>query len=314
MATTRAPRTRSTAKKATARPVAKRARAAKKTTARKARPIAKKARAAKKTVKRVAKTSVRKATTAKQTAARKATATKKNVGRKATATKRTSTRRATTARKVTSARARATSRPRKSAVRGTNASRQDALALLKQDHHEVAQLFKRFEQAGNGARKAKQHLVESISEALSRHASIEELVFYPAVRAEVKGTDSDILEALEEHHVVKLLLHELESLDPAAERFDAKVTVLIENVRHHVKEEEQELFPKVRKRISRARLLEIGDELRAARPDVTTRPHPSAPDTPPANAIVGGAVAAMDKARTAGKRAVDLVLAELPPH
>lgn len=270
MATTRTPRTRSTAKKTTARtvrPVAKKARAAKKTTVRKARPVAKKARAAKKTAKRVAK---------------------KTVARKATATKR------------------------KAAVRTTSASRQDALALLKQDHREVAQLFKRFEQAGTGARKAKQDLVERISEALSRHASIEELVFYPAVRAEVKGSDSAILEALEEHHVLKLLLRELESLDPAAERFDAKVTVLIENVRHHVKEEEQELFPKVRKRISRARLLEIGDELRSARPGVPTRPHPGAPDTPPANAMVGGAVAAMDKARTAGKRAIDHVLAELP--
>jgi hemerythrin-like domain-containing protein len=308
MATTRTPRIRSTAKKTatrTVRPVVKKARAAKKTTVRKARPVAKKA------VKRAAK-NVRKATATKKTVARKATATKKTVARKAIATKRSATRRATTARKPTSARTGATSMPRKSAVRSTGASRQDALALLKQDHHEVAQLFKRFEQTGNGARKAKQDLVERISEALSRHASIEELVFYPAVRAEVKGSDSDILEALEEHHVVKLLLRELESLDPTAERFDAKVTVLIENVRHHVKEEEQALFPKVRKRINRARLLEIGDELRAARPGVPTRPHPGAPDTPPANAIVGGAVAAMDKARTAGKRAVDLVLAELP--
>ena len=286
MATTRTPRTGSAAKKTATRTV---------------RPVAKKARTANKTVKRAARKSVR-----------KATATKKAVARKATATKRTATRKATTARKSTSARADAISMPRKSAVRSTGASRQDALALLKQDHQEVARLFKRFEQTGNGARKAKQQLVERISEALSRHASIEELVFYPAVRAEVKGSDSDILEALEEHHVVKLLLRELESLDPKAERFDAKVTVLIENVRHHVKEEEQELFPKVRRRINRARLLEIGDELRAARPGVPTRPHPGAPDTPPANAIVGGAVAAMDKARTAGKRAVDLVLAELP--
>lgn len=128
------------------------------------------------------------------------------------------------------------------------------------------------------------------------------------MRGDVKGSDSTVLEALEEHHVVKLVLRELEGLAATAERFDAKVTVMIENVRHHVKEEEQELFPKVRKRISRARLLEIGDELRAAKPRVPTRPHPGAPDTPPGNVIVGGAVAAIDKARTAGKRAVDLVL------
>jgi hemerythrin-like domain-containing protein len=188
----------------------------------------------------------------------------------------------------------------------------DAIGLLKRDHREVAALFKRFERAGEGASRTKQRVVEEIIEALSRHAGIEELVFYPAVRREVAGAASDVLEAIEEHHVVKLLLHELEGLAPTNERFDAKVTVMIENVRHHVKEEEQELFPEVRRHLGRARLLEIGDELRAAKSRVPTRPHPYAPDTPPANAIVGGAVAVIDRARTAGKKAVDRVRDEIP--
>ena len=87
-----------------------------------------------------------------------------------------------------------------------------------------------------------------------------------------------MLEALEEHHVVKWLLSELEALDPAAERFDAKATVLIENVRHHVKEEETELFPKVRQRIERRRLVELGAELRDAKRRAPTHPHPRSPD------------------------------------
>ena len=142
--------------------------------------------------------------------------------------------------------------------------------------------------------------------------SIEELVFYPAVRREVSSADSAVLEALEEHHVVKLLLHELEGVAPADERFDAKVTVMMENVRHHVKEEEQELFPKVRKRIGRARLLEIGEELRAAKTRVPTRPHPHAPDEYPGVALVGGAVAVVDRARTAGKKAIERMRDEFP--
>jgi hypothetical protein len=79
-----------------------------------------------------------------------------------------------------------------------------------------------------------------------------------------------------------------------------------------VREEERELFPKVRSRIDRARLLEIGDELHEAKRTAPTRPHPYAPDEPPANALVGGAVAVVDRARNTGKRAVRRVRRELP--
>ena len=198
------------------------------------------------------------------------------------------------------------------ARRSTPVSSPDAIALLKQDHREVEQLFKRFEKAGENAHKTKGALVASMIEALSRHAAIEEMVFYPAIRREVPTQVSAVLEALEEHHVVKWLLSELEGLDPAAERFDAKATVLIESVRHHVKEEEQELFPKVRARVERRRLVELGAELRDAKRRAPTHPHPRSPDEPPGNLLVGGAVAVMDKARDVGKRTVDRVREEIP--
>ena len=93
------------------------------------------------------------------------------------------------------------------------------------------------------------------------------------MRRDVDDAESDVLEAIEEHHVVKVLLRELEDLDAAHERFDAKVTVLMENVRHHVKEEEQELFPEVRDAIGRSELLELGAALlEQAKPNVPTRP------------------------------------------
>jgi hemerythrin superfamily protein len=200
----------------------------------------------------------------------------------------------------------------KSAPRPARASSVDAIALLKQDHREVEQLFKRFEKAGDSAYKEKGRLVASMIEALSRHAAIEEMVFYPAVRREVPRQESSVLEALEEHHVVKWLLSELEGMAPSAERFDAKVTVLMESVRHHVKEEESDLFPKVRAKLGRRELLEIGDALRAAKRRAPTHPHPRAGDTPPANLLVGSAVAVMDKARDVGKKTVERVKDELP--
>src|SRR4051812_11095610 len=180
----------------------------------------------------------------------------------------------------------------------------DAIVALKNDHRTVEQLFKKFEKAGDGALRTKRALVDSMIEELSQHAAIEELVFYPTVRREVSDVTIDVLEALEEHHLVKVILRELEDLDPANERFDAKVTVLMENVRHHVREEEDELFPAVREQLGRTRLRELGNELRAAKPKVPTRPHPMAPDEPPGNVIVGGAVAVMDRARTVGRRVV----------
>jgi hemerythrin-like domain-containing protein len=191
------------------------------------------------------------------------------------------------------------------AKRPTAGGAHDAIAVLKQDHRDVEKLFKRYEAAGDSAHKTKRQLVDSMIEALSRHAEIEELVFYPAVRRELPRRASDVLEALEEHHLAKIVLKELEDLDPKSERFDAKVSVMIEVVRHHVKEEERELFPKVRDRVSRPELLELGAALREAKPHVPTRPHPGAPDEPPANALVGGAVAVIDRARNTGKRAVE---------
>ena len=141
----------------------------------------------------------------------------------------------------------------------------DAIAVLKQDHRDVQQLFRRFEKAGDDAHGVKRQLVDTMIEELSRHAEIEELVFYPAVRNEVDDAEADVLEALEEHHVVKLVLRELEDLEPTDERFDAKVTVMMESVRHHVQEEEQTLFPEVPARMRRPRLRELGDELRDAK-------------------------------------------------
>ena len=127
------------------------------------------------------------------------------------------------------------------------------------------------------------------------HAAIEEQVFYPVTRATVPETEDIALESLEEHHIVKWVLSELDGMDPTDERFDAKVTVLIENVRHHVKEEETEYFPMVRDELGRNALADLGEAMVAARDAAPTHPHPRSPDTPPGNLVVGTAAGIADR-------------------
>jgi hemerythrin superfamily protein len=179
----------------------------------------------------------------------------------------------------------------------------DAITLLKQDHREVEGLFKRFERAGDRGTATKRQVVEQLIKALAVHAAIEEQLFYPAAREAVEGAEDTLLESLEEHHIVKWVLSELDGMEPDAERFDAKVTVLVESVRHHVEEEESELFPQVRQAMGRKALAELGDRMAEAKKTAPTRPHPRSPDTPPANLVTGAAAGLLDRAREAGRRA-----------
>ncbi|GAC1540092.1 MAG: hypothetical protein NVS3B10_04770 [Polyangiales bacterium] len=174
----------------------------------------------------------------------------------------------------------------------------NAITLLKQDHKTVEALFKQFE-TGKKTGAQKKKIVEQIIRELSVHAAIEEQVFYPAVRKAVKKAEDDVLEALEEHHIVKWTLSELSKMTPSDERYDAKVTVLTEAVRHHVKEEEQELFPEVRKKMDAKMLNALGAVMEKAKKVVPTRPHPRAPDSPPGNLLAGIGAALVDKARDA---------------
>jgi hemerythrin superfamily protein len=181
--------------------------------------------------------------------------------------------------------------PRAKSTTTARSASDDAIALLKNDHREVEQLFKKFESLGETAHKSRESTVAKIIEELAKHAAIEEQILYPEVRQRAHEDEDMVLEALEEHHIVKWTLSELEKLSSKDERYTAKVTVLMESVRHHIKEEEGELFPKVRKAFSRAELADMGERLRATKKAVPSRPHPRAPDEPPGN-IVASALAA----------------------
>jgi hemerythrin superfamily protein len=130
----------------------------------------------------------------------------------------------------------------------------DAIVLLRKDHSEAKKLFTRFE-------KGDTSVVPDICDALDRHAALEETYFYPAVRQalEESGEELDvILESVEEHHVVHVLIGELRDMGADDENYRAKATVLVENTRHHIEEEESELFPQVREVLGRKKLQEIG--------------------------------------------------------
>jgi hemerythrin-like domain-containing protein len=153
----------------------------------------------------------------------------------------------------------------------------DAIVLLKQDHQEIRKLFRSFEQAGDNATVRKGQLVKKMIELLTVHTYIENEVMYPRVRDLLPELEDDVLESYEEHHVADVLTSELFAMKPQHERFDAKTTVLIENVSHHMDEEEQDWFPKVRTGLGRKALQEIGSELIAARKKAPKKPtQPSA--------------------------------------
>ena len=181
----------------------------------------------------------------------------------------------------------------------------NALTLLKQDHANVEELFHRFETAKPDELDELGRVRDLVVKHLSRHAVVEEQVFYPAIRAKLgDDTAAVVLEGLEEHHLVKLALSELEKLPPTHERFRPKFTVLIENVRHHVEEEENDMFPLVRDAFTVEELNAMGEQMEKAKEIAPTRPHAFIPDFPPFNIILGLPIAVLDGAVTAGKEAV----------
>jgi len=148
----------------------------------------------------------------------------------------------------------------------------DAIVLLKNEHQQIRRAFRAFQDAGDRAEVRKGQLVDQIIELLTIHTYIENEVMYPRVRDLLPELEDDVLESYEEHHVADVLVLELSAMKPSDERFDAKTTVLIENVEHHMEEEEQEWFPQVRKGLGRKTLQEIGAEMVEKRKKAPRRP------------------------------------------
>lgn len=146
----------------------------------------------------------------------------------------------------------------------------NAIELLESQHREVEDLFEEIEDTED--LEAKADLFEQLADKLAIHAAIEEHHFYPAVKE--KRTEDILLESLQEHLAVKRVLADLLENDVENETFDAQLTVLKETVSHHVEEEESDLFPKVRKILSKAQLEAVGQAMSAEQAELEERGAP----------------------------------------
>lgn len=135
----------------------------------------------------------------------------------------------------------------------------NAIELLKEDHKKVNHLFGKVKATEEGEHK---ELFEQIKQELEVHTHIEETIFYPKLKEESELEDI-VLEGIEEHHQAKIFLRELSGLTEDSEKFEPKLKVLMEDVTHHVQEEEGEMFPKVEELFDEATLKELGTQMEA---------------------------------------------------
>ena len=149
----------------------------------------------------------------------------------------------------------------------TETDPQDAITLLTEDHEQVKSLFEQYEELGDRAHASKQRLALKICEELTKHSTIEEEIFYPAVRRAAKGNEDLIDQSIVEHASAKELIAQLMQMDAGDELFDAKVKVLAEQVLHHVEEEEGTMFPKARH--AKLDLMELGMQMAQRKEEVT---------------------------------------------
>ena len=149
----------------------------------------------------------------------------------------------------------------KKATTHTTTKAQDATALLKADHQKVSELFEQYEKARSNSKK--KDLVTQICNEWTVHAQIEEEIFYPAVKKALKDTKL-VPEANVEHATLKDLIAQVKDVEPDGEMFDAKIKVMSEYVKHHVKEEQNQIFPKAK--ATKLDMIKLGEEL-ASRKD-----------------------------------------------
>jgi hemerythrin superfamily protein len=167
----------------------------------------------------------------------------------------------------------------------------NAIRLLEKDHRKVESLFDRYRTASDGKRE----IVGDITRELSIHMVAEEKEFYPIIRKAIPEGESLVEEAVKEHQEAKGLLAELAKLDLGTFDMDAKVATLRRAIEHHVKDEEEEIFPKVAKALGTKRVDELGSRIERAKKTAPTRPERAAAAHSPGTSLTGTASAAADR-------------------
>ncbi|OAH11884.1 hemerythrin domain-containing protein [Streptomyces jeddahensis] len=172
----------------------------------------------------------------------------------------------------------------------------DVIAELITDHEEVEEIFVNIEGLPSGDEMRKKHADRATIE-LVRHSVAEEAYLYPAVREHIPGGGEIADKELEDHARAERTMKDLEGLDADDPQFDRLITQLITEIREHITDEEENLFPRLRESCTADMLNELGDKVRQAKKTAPTRPHPAAPDQPPLNKLLAPGVGLVDRLR-----------------
>jgi hemerythrin superfamily protein len=175
------------------------------------------------------------------------------------------------------------------------AEQRDMISVLVHDHDEVKELFRKIESAPDP--QTQRDYADQVTAELVRHAIAEEMYLYPTAREVLPDGDDLADEELKEHAEAEELLKRWEKTDPADEEFVRIFREVSKSVLHHIEEEEGQLFPKLRERLSAAQMSDLGAKISKAKRFAPTRPHPSAPDEPPMDKLAGPAAGLVDRIR-----------------
>jgi hemerythrin-like domain-containing protein len=185
-------------------------------------------------------------------------------------------------------------------VNGANENK-TMIDVLIEDHREVEQLFQELESPTTEAGRRGNLATVAIAE-LVRHSVAEEMYLYPTTREVLSDGDQLADHEIAEHSEAEEIMKRLEPLQPGDPEFETQAQALIAAVRHHITDEEENLFPRLREACSREQLVELGNKINQAKQVAPTRPHPSASDMPPANKLLAPGAGMVDRLRDALSR------------
>lgn len=174
----------------------------------------------------------------------------------------------------------------------------DLVDILIEDHREVEGLFRELERPAGDAERQEQLVSAAIAE-LVRHSVAEEQYLYPVTRQVLPDGDRIADREIEDHSAAEQVMKRLEAMRPDDPEFDSEVATLIADVREHIEDEETNLFPRLREACSQQQLADLGKKVERAKKMAPTRPHPSAPNTPPANKLLAPGTGLADRVRDA---------------
>lgn len=174
----------------------------------------------------------------------------------------------------------------------------DVVSVLTDDHRAVEQVFVQLE-SRQGEPGVRRDLADHVIAELVRHSVAEEQYLYPAARKALPDGDTVADHEIAEHAEAERTMKDLDGLDPTDPRFDELLSKLMSEIRHHIADEESDLFPRLRQACSEAELVELGEKIVRAKEMAPTRPHPAAPDRPPMNKILAPGAGLVDRMRDA---------------